>query len=83
MALGNIEIRVYDDQVIISNPGSLPEGVTLEELKKPLHASVQRNPLLAQTFYYAGLVERWGTGAEAVSRRCQGDVAPGRRYEVL
>ena len=82
MALGNIEIRVYDDQVIISNPGSLPEGMTLEELKKPLHASVQRNPLLAQTFYYAGLVERWGTGTARLIHACLQHGLPEPAFEV-
>src|SRR5690554_3025871 len=37
--LGNIEIRVYDDQIVISSPGGLPDGVQLDELKQPLHTS--------------------------------------------
>ena len=89
-ALGNIEIRVYDDQLIVSSPGGLPEGITLEELKQPRHASIQRNPRLAQTFYYAGYVERWGyrddahrrslSKARAASTGVRGDGRPVHRY---
>lgn len=69
--LGNIEIRVYDDQIVISSPGGLPDGVQLDELKQPLHTSIQRNPLLAQAFYFAGLVERWGTGTARMTKVCR------------
>lgn len=71
LSLGNIEIRVYDDEVVITSPGELPPGVRLEELKLPQHTSIQRNPLLAQTFYYAGLVERWGTGTARLTQACR------------
>lgn len=82
MVLGNIEIRVYNDQLIISNPGSLPEEMTLEDLKKPRHASIKRNPLLAQTFYYTGLVERWGTGTARLTQACLEHGLPEPEFEV-
>ena len=40
---GDIQIRVYDDRVMISNPGGLPEDMTVEELKREFHRSVLRN----------------------------------------
>lgn len=81
-ALGNIEIRVYDDRVVVSSPGGLPEGITLEELKEPRHASIQRNPRLAQTFYYAGLVERWGTGTTRIAEACRERGLPEPTFET-
>jgi ATP-dependent DNA helicase RecG len=42
----------------------------LEDLHGP-HSSVLRNPLLAQTFYFAGLVERWGTGTIRIIELCR------------
>jgi len=58
---GNTYIKVYDEQIIISNPGYLMKGLDLKELYKD-HLSVQRNELLAKTFYYTGLIDSWGKG---------------------
>jgi ATP-dependent DNA helicase RecG len=46
-------IKVYDDHIWFSNPGGLPEGITVEQLKRP-HHSYLRNPLIAKVFYLAG-----------------------------
>jgi len=56
-----ILIKVYDDHIWFSNPGGLPEGITVEELKKP-HKSYLRNPLIAKVFYLAGYIEQYGSG---------------------
>lgn len=56
-----ILIKVYDDRIWISNPGGLPEGITVDELKRP-HKSYVRNPLIARVFYLAGYIEHYGSG---------------------
>jgi ATP-dependent DNA helicase RecG len=56
-----IQIKVYDDRIWISNPGGLPEGLTIEELRKP-HKSHVRNPLIAKAFYLSGFIEQFGSG---------------------
>ncbi|MDI6755450.1 MAG: ATP-binding protein, partial [Thermodesulfobacteriota bacterium] len=56
-----ILIKVYDDHIWFSNPGGLPEGISIEELKKP-HGSFLRNPLIAKVFYLAGFIEQYGSG---------------------
>ena len=58
----DIQIRVYDDRVTISNPGTLPSKLKIKDLKREGHLSVPRNPLLAQGFYFANFIERWGYG---------------------
>lgn len=68
---GDIEVRVRDEAIIIRNPGGLPEGMTVEELKTLGHRSIPRNPLLAQVFYYAGLMEKWGTGTTRMIELCK------------
>lgn len=68
---GEVQIRVYDDRVMISNPGALPEGLTVEELRQETHRSILRNPLLAQAFYYASLIEKWGTGTTRMMAMCR------------
>lgn len=56
-----IVIKVYDDHIWFYNPGGLPEGITIEQLKKP-HQSYLRNPLIAKVFYLAGFIEQYGSG---------------------
>jgi ATP-dependent DNA helicase RecG len=65
------QIRVYDDRLEIWNPGRLLSGLRTEDLRREGHSSQLRNPLLAQAFYYAGLVERWGTGTTRMIAACQ------------
>lgn len=55
------QIKIYDDHIWFYNIGSLPEGITLEQLTKP-HPSVPRNPLIVHIFYLAGLIEEIGSG---------------------
>jgi len=40
-------IRVYNDRLVISNPGSLPEALTVSDLFNE-HNSFPRNPAIAQ-----------------------------------
>lgn len=66
-----IAIRVYDDRVYVWSPGELPPGITVEDLKKTPHDSSLRNPLLAQVFYFAGWIERWGSGTTMIVELCR------------
>ena len=64
------QIKIYDDHIWFRNPGGLPEGITIEDLKRE-HASRPRNRLIAMSFYYAGLIERWGTGTKRMVDLCR------------
>ncbi len=61
--MAEIQIKVYDDKIWFWNPGKLPEGITVDMLKRD-HFSKPRNRLIAAVFYHAGLIERWGTGTK-------------------
>ncbi len=78
-----ITIRVYDDRIYIWSPGELPPGITVEDLKRSPHDSSLRNPLLAQVFYFAGWIERWGSGTTRILELCrrQGLPEPAFRSE--
>jgi ATP-dependent DNA helicase RecG len=62
-----ILVKVYDDRIWFSNPGGLPEGITVEELKQP-HKSYLRNSLIARVFYLAGIIEQFGSGTVQMTR---------------
>lgn len=56
-----IDVAIYDDRVVIDNPGKLPSDVKLTDLSK-MHKSVQRNPLIAKVLHTCGMIEQWGRG---------------------
>ena len=70
MDSAEIQIKIYDDHIWFWNPGKLPEGITVEMLKEE-HYSKPRNKLLAMAFYYAGLIEKWGTGTKRMIELCK------------
>lgn len=59
-------VKIYEDHIEFYNTGELPEGITIEDLKKPSHTSKPRNKLIARVFYLAGYIERWGTGTHRI-----------------
>jgi len=66
----DIQIKIHEDHLEIWNAGELPPPLKPEDLRGP-HSSVLRNPLIAQVFYFAGLIERWGTGTTRIMELCR------------
>ena len=62
----DIQMRVYDGHIDLWNFGKLPEGYTFEQMFQP-HRSMPRNKLIANAFFYAGLIEAWGRGFEIIT----------------
>jgi ATP-dependent DNA helicase RecG len=58
-ALGPTRVQIDDAEFVVSNPGGLPPGVTIQNI---LDESRPRSPILADAFKRAGLVERKGKG---------------------
>ncbi|MEW5947032.1 MAG: ATP-binding protein [bacterium] len=69
IAGGAVAVAMYDDHLEITNPGALHFGITPEMLTKP-HESKPWNPIIANVFYRAGVIERWGSGTLNVIDRC-------------
>jgi ATP-dependent DNA helicase RecG len=65
----DITIGLFDDRIEISNPGTLPEPLTPEDLKKK-HKSIPRNPLVANAFFLIGNIEQWGEGTNKIVKWC-------------
>ena len=78
--LSNIEIRIYEDRLIIWSPGNLPFGITLDELFEP-HSSTLRNKGLAEVFYDLELIEQWGSGIEKMQQYCMNAGLPDPVFE--
>jgi ATP-dependent DNA helicase RecG len=67
---GAVALAMYDDHLEITNPGGLHFGITPEKLAKP-HESRPWNPIIANVFYRAGIIERWGTGTLNIIDWCE------------
>ena len=65
-----IQIRVADDKLSIWNDGGLPEGISLESLKRN-HPSKPRNPLIADVCFKGGLIDTWGRGTIRIIETCR------------
>ncbi len=64
------QLSVYDDKLILWNPGALSEELSIEELKKK-HASYPRNKNIADIFFKAGYIETWGRGTNKIVEVCK------------
>lgn len=77
-----IQIRIEEEQIIISNRCILPEGWTAETLMQP-HDSIPYNPDIANVFYRAGYIETWGQGIKKICDECIALGAELPRYEII
>jgi ATP-dependent DNA helicase RecG len=75
-----IQISVYDDKLIVWNEGSLPEDLTIEDLKRK-HSSRPHNPILASAFFKGGLIEAWGRGTIKIINECKNAGLPEPLFE--
>ncbi|MCK4666233.1 putative DNA binding domain-containing protein, partial [Candidatus Dependentiae bacterium] len=55
----SIYVEIYDDRVVIVNPGGVPSGITKSNFGKE---SIRRNLIIADLFHRMGKVERIGSG---------------------
>ncbi len=62
--LGAMHVQWHDDRIEVANPGGFPEGVRLDNLL--VTQPRPRNPLLADAFKRAGVVERTARGIDTI-----------------
>lgn len=61
---GDIKIEVFDDRIRIYSPGSLPDGLTLENIKQGMVA--KRNPIIVNALDKADYIENYATGIRRI-----------------
>ena len=61
----HIQMKVYDNRVVLWNPGALPADLPASKLLEP-HPSEPRNANVASVFYKAGFIESWGRGIQKI-----------------
>jgi len=75
-----IQIKIYDDHITIWNPGELPYDLKVEDLYRE-HHSHPRNKLIAEVFYLAGYIEKWGSGTLRILNAFKNAGLPEPRFE--
>lgn len=75
------QIRVYADKIVISNDAALSADWTAEKFMSK-HKSVRYNPLIANTFFFAGFIESWGRGIERMCDACRENGNPLPEFDI-
>lgn len=63
-----IQVAIFEGRLEIQNPGMLPFGFTLEDLKAGV--SRIRNRVIARVFHELKLMEQWGSGYKRIMAVC-------------
>lgn len=66
----DIKIEIYDDRIAISSPGSLPDGLTVEDIKNG--ANAKRNPILINALDKMNYIENYGSGIRRIFLQYEG-----------
>ena len=60
--LSDIIVKIFDDRIVFTNPGTLYGQLKVEDLQRDDYTSSIRNKLIAEAFYLTGDIEKYGTG---------------------
>jgi predicted HTH transcriptional regulator len=66
----SVQVMLFADRLEVWNPGELPPSLTLDGLRRP-HASIPRNPLIAEPMFLARYAEKAGSGILDMIARCR------------
>lgn len=77
----SIQVAIFDDRLEITNPGSLPFGLSLETALSGF--SQLRNKVIGRIFRELNLIEQWGTGLGRMIETCEKRGIPKPLFEEL
>lgn len=64
-----IRLAIYDDRIEIENPGLLPSGLTVQDIRQGV--SKLRNRVIGRVFHELRPIEQWGSGIQRMTAACQ------------
>ena len=76
-----VQIRIFDSKIEIWNPGELPKGWTVENLKEK-HESIPMNPLLFRLLFWIRYVEDVGGGTIDMINWCRDFQLPDPEFKL-
>lgn len=75
-----VQVRIFDDRLEVVSPGSLPEGWTVDRLRRK-HKPELRNPLLSELLSNIGYMEGEGNGTLKMINSCKKEGLPEPEFE--
>jgi ATP-dependent DNA helicase RecG len=63
-----IRLSIFDDRIEVENPGLLPFGLTIQDIRQGI--SKLRNRVIGRVFRELGMIEQWGSGIQRMTRAC-------------
>jgi len=76
-----IRVTFFDDRLEVENPGLLPFGLTVEDLRRGI--SKLRNRVIGRVLHALGLIEQWGSGVQRMAAACRDAGLPEPVFEEL
>ncbi|MHB1949739.1 MAG: ATP-binding protein [Gammaproteobacteria bacterium] len=67
---GSISLFIYSDRLEITSHGTLPIGITIDDLKQT-HESQPRNERITYALVKLGIIESVGTGTQEMIKECK------------
>jgi len=64
-----LRLAVFSDRVEIDNPGNLPPGLTIGDIRRGV--SKLRNRVIGRVFHELKLIEQWGSGIQRMTNACR------------
>ena len=64
-----IRVAVFDHRIEVENPGTLPFGLTIEDIRRGVWRL--RNRVIGRVFHELGLMEQWGSGIQRMTAACE------------
>ncbi|MDD5702889.1 MAG: ATP-binding protein, partial [Dehalococcoidales bacterium] len=75
-----VQVRIFDHGLEVWNPGTLPAGLTVDDLRRN-HESKPRNKLIARVFFLIRYIEQFGTGTGRMIEECRMAGIPEPEFE--
>ncbi len=75
------KLDIFSDRIEITSPGTLPLGITLQDLGEGI--SEVRNRLIVKIFRETGYIEQLGTGIMRIKEACRNNALPEPRFEEM
>ncbi len=76
-----LRLAIFRDRIEIENPGNLPPGLTIEDIRRGV--SKLRNRVIGRIFHELGLIEQWGSGIQRMFAACRAAGLPEPELEEI
>ena len=74
---GTIQVSIFDDRITVQSPGSLPQGVSIDNLEDECK---QRNDAISRRLFETRYIEDYGIGIDMMNREMEAANLPRPKF---